>query len=181
MPTHHPLSIAILSVWLSGLALHPGARADEPEATFHSPTIAAEKALDAAIRNSDADSDMFFFLVKRPRDIGKDRNYSGLFSANLQNSWKLAENKLLNEECGGKYKSGEVCGLDYNPLTCMQDLFEDGYGYRTDSLSHNKASISYRWIKSDGGPIATYRLVRIHGRWLIDGVRCSSGAKFNMD
>lgn len=163
---------------LAEIALQPS-----PQESFHAAQSAPEKALDNIIRNSDADSNMFDYVLKRPwYNEKKDTGYSQLFTKNLLTAWARAEATLVQKNCGGKYSKGEVCGIDYNPITCAQDISEDGYFYKTEKADGRQAVVSYEWSQKDSPTeIATYRLVKDDIGWKLDGVNCKSGASFNIN
>lgn len=151
-----------------------------PAATaFHPPSSAAERALDAIIRRDDRDPALFEFAVKRPdRKKAKDQLYARYFSPGIQDAWLKAERALVNKDCGGNYQNGEICGLDYSPITCAQDHSETGYAYDTLKEDGASASIQMKWIELDK-PAATYRMIRQKDGWILDGVACAEGESFN--
>jgi hypothetical protein len=77
---------------------------------------------------------------------------------------------LVQQSCGGRY-TGEVCGLDFSPVTCAQDI-NDTYLYRTEFNCGHVADISYVWSSDDTSPTATYVLLEAGGSWKIDGIKC---------
>ena len=87
------------------------------------------------------------------------------------------EKKLVRKECGGKYLDGEECGFDYSPITCAQDS-EPSYVYHTVLEFDAKAVIEYAW-PNQTSRVATYTMVKSKSGWLIDGVTCATGPKFN--
>lgn len=88
------------------------------------------------------------------------------------------ERRLVKKTCGGVY-DGEICGLDFNPVTCAQDYSEDGYVYRTEDTGHGAAVVSLKWPRLSG-VVATYRMIRSDNHWIMDGVECGPNTKFNM-
>lgn len=107
------------------------------------------------------------------------KRYAGRFTAALQNAWATAEKEALDEECNGTYLTGEVCGYGNYIFLCAQD-YDNHNVYTTKVVSRNVHLVSYHWFNYDES-IATYRMIRNHGRWLVDGVHCSSRVRFNMD
>jgi hypothetical protein len=152
-----------------------------PETSFHPASHAAERSLDRLIATEASDPNMILFELKRPdRDKGKDKAYQGLFTPALEGAWARAEATLVRRTCGSKYSpDGEICGMDSSPLSCAQDISDQGYLYRTDCLTKTSATITLRWPSLDQ-PVATYRLIRQGKGWLLDGVTCRSGGTYNM-
>ena len=147
---------------------------------FHAAISEAEKRLDTLIKMTESDSGFYFYAVGAPfRDKSKDYKFSEYVTQPLLNSWNKYEVEIVKKDCGGTYKDGEICGIDYNPLTCTQDNNEGKYVYSTYFDNKRTAIISYKWEKSHD-TIATYRLVAANGVWAIDGVMCGVGVKFNM-
>ncbi len=88
--------------------------------------------------------------------------------------------RLVNQDCDGEYIDGDMCGINYNPLTCAQDYYDEGYIYKTLSSDDKTAIIAYRWPYLPE-VVATYRLILQNKRWVVDGVACKNSAKFNWD
>lgn len=135
--------------------------------------------MDQIVRLSDHDDGLFLFITKRPdRDKNRDTEYPVLFSKNLMESIADAERRLVKQTCGGVY-DGEICGLDFNPITCAQDYSEDGYVYKTEETGREAVVISLKWPRLPK-VVATYRMIRSSNRWIMDGVTCGPNTKFNM-
>ncbi|TAN61306.1 MAG: hypothetical protein EPN20_12625 [Magnetospirillum sp.] len=163
----------------NGRGQGPAGSVPPPQKDFHQAASDAELALDRIIRLSDHDDGLFLFITKRPdRDKNRDTEYPDLFSKNLMKSVADVERRLVKKTCGGVY-DGEICGLDFNPVTCAQDYSEDGYVYRTEDTGHGAAVVSLKWPRLSG-VVATYRMIRSDNHWIMDGVECGPNTKFNM-
>ncbi len=150
-------------------------------ARFHRPVTSVERALDATLRAAESDNAVLDNLLEGRGERGyrPTVNYGSRLTASLLAAIRNAERDMVRRECGGRYKSGEICGLDYNPITCAQDRI----GRRllsTVSGSAGRARIAL--ASAPGGPLhATYAMVDDGGVWRLDGVSCSVGARFNID
>lgn len=150
--------------------------------SFHRPGHAAELSLDRLIHKENTDDNMFLFEVKRPdRNLRKDQKYKGLFTSDLEKAWADTETELVQRDCGGKYlDNGEICGMNFSPLSCAQDYSEKGYLYRLDCADDSTATITMRWPLI-AQPVATYHMIRRGKGWVVDGVAClPTGPAFNM-
>lgn len=147
---------------------------------FHYPEAPEELALDAVLTIEFCDQNLHSFVTGyEKRDKRHDRRFSAYFSAELLGAWTKAELEAVQRNCNGVYVEGDMCGVDVN-ISCAQDYFEGGNVYKTETSNGNTAIISYRWPHFTD-VIATYRMVRNGHRWIMDGVSCSDGLKFNMD
>lgn len=153
------------------------------ELIFHPPATRAEQALDAVLHRTDADPDPLDNLL-----AGRDRaafrpkiDYRTMLTAALLEAITAAERQAVRRTCGGRYRSGEVCGLDFVPITCAQDS-GSSYLYRTDQATPAMVVNARRWsgTENPANEDDFYRLVRYHGSWLLDGICCASGIGFNM-
>lgn len=168
------------SAWLvlATLALVHGPAVEAAEA-FHEPTSEPERALDAILKRVDHDPDVMENLVGgRGPGFRRTVDYRTMLTAPVLAAIAAREREAVKRDCGGRYKEGELCGLDYVPVTCAQDS-TPLYYYRTDSESADKAQIAYHAPYAHS-PQATYRLVKQDGTWKIDGIRCAEGDAFNM-
>lgn len=146
---------------------------------FHPPATVAERALDATLKASDADSGLFLFVVNRPdRQVTDDEKFSGFFTRQLLDVIAAVEKSEVERDCGGRY-TDEICGLDFNPITCAQDEPEKGYAYRTEKSSARRQVIAMSW-SGRNELVATYRMVKQGGAWKMDGVACHPSPRFNM-
>jgi hypothetical protein len=149
------------------------------DALFHTPATSSEKALNATLRASDKDNDLLGNLLGGRGDphFKKTFDYSPRLTDALMKAIVAEEVALVKKDCGGHYTEGDICGLDYSPITCGQDN-SNAYLYRTEQDDGHTAVITYNASKNEK-PIATYRVTLVVDRWKIDGVKCSDGAAFN--
>jgi hypothetical protein len=129
----------------SCLALASAAGAAQPgsQEPFHAARSAPEKALDEIFHRSDNDDNLSEFVLKRPwYDAKKDKGYAPLFTQNLLTAWAGAEAQLVQHDCQGKYLDGEICGIDYSPITCGNATSDKGYVFRTKQADDRSASFS---------------------------------------
>lgn len=151
------------------LAVVPAAHA--AGAGFHPPTSAAEIALDHVLKIADADEFQLDNLLHRYPVVRKKQvDYRPLLAAQLIAAMQAEEKKLVARDCGGKYREGDICGMDYSPITCAQDS-DAAYTYKTIAQHARDAIIA--------GPGAIYRVVQVGSGWQIDGIKCNEGGAFN--
>lgn len=164
---------------------------------FNAPKTEAEKALDGILKRATVDANFFEFVLKRPWfDPAKGNDYSTMLTQTLLDTLAAREAKYVKEDCGGKYLDGEICGLDYDPITCGQDP-PLAYRFRTRMQKEGVAVIStvnalssndfanYRLIADEYPP--TYRMLKVNGQWQLDGIDCGDAnsnddyaSRFNM-
>jgi hypothetical protein len=171
------LLVLSLAAWAT-----TAAEAGSPD-PFHAARSAPERALDAIIRRSDKDEKLFDYILKRPGyDATKEAGYSRLFTPGLLQAWARAEAELVKQECGGRYIDGEICGIDYSPITCDQDASENGHLYRTRKIAGDAVVVASRRA-GRGSPAEgpRYRLTKSGRDWKLDGVDCGDGVTFNMN
>jgi hypothetical protein len=165
-----PLAVSVLSIsGSSALA----------QAAFHAPQTGAERALEKILRRADKDERLLDNLLqgRGARNFKPSVNYETLLTPALIAPIRAQEKALVAKDCKGKYLEGEICGLDYSPITCGQDSGER-YEFRTREAEPRTASIDFRW--PGGKTVATYRLVKADGAWKMDGVSCAGVSRFNM-
>ncbi|KHK04068.1 hypothetical protein [Desulfovibrio sp. TomC] len=139
---------------------------------YHRAATEAEKTLDRVLRLSEKDPDLVAFLLATPQykaRAGKD--YGRYVTPRLRTDLAALERATVAENCQGKYLDGELCGLDYNPLTCAQDLADGAYLYQTASSGDGRAEISYKW-PGEKDSLGRFTLVQDGGVWKIDAVTC---------
>lgn len=145
-------------------ALSTGVLADPAE---HPASTSAELALDRVLKTADADHEILDNLFHRypdaPVPAGKRVNYAHLLTPAFLSSLKHQERALVQHDCGGTYRDGEICGMDYNPITCAQDVLSS-FTYNTLHESGSSATIAAQG--------QTYHMVRVNGAWKLDGVEC---------
>lgn len=154
------------------------AQAIRPELPFHPPQTPAERALDAVLHRANVDPNPLSNLLDGRGEPGfrQTVDYSAFLTPALVAAIAQVERDLVRQNCGGRYRSGEICGLDFVPLTCAQDSSET-YLYRTQATQPGEAIITYRWAGSDRRAVATYRLLYRKGSWRLDGIRCAEGGQ----
>lgn len=150
---------------------------------FHPPRTAAERALDRVLLlDRDDDNSWAFVLGSTWYRAGDDPGYAALYTPALLASVRDLERRLVQESCGGEYQEGEICGLDYRPITCGQDVSDTGYVYLTIRQAPREALLTRAWPESVestepmGGPV--YRMVEAGGTWKLDGIICSDRFNF---
>lgn len=159
----------LLAVVVSGTAFANTAGGTN---AFHAAATPAEKMVDTVLRLSEKDNNLLEYLLKTPQYDPKVANdYSRYFTKRLCDDMAAMEKMAVEENCQGKYIDGEVCGTDYNPLTCSQDGSEAPYQYRTESSADGKAVVAYKW-RGEKDAQARFDLVEEGGVWKIDSVRC---------
>lgn len=171
----------LLCGWLPAHAAQ-NSNAAEPAQSgqFHLPQTAAEKALDSILRLSIASNgNLDFFVLKEPSyKPKKDTGYAKLFTPALLTTIAKLQANMVQKDCGGKYKNGEICGFDMSPTTCSQD-YPDHYIYRTEKQADNDVIIASAWPESnDKNDI--YHLIFQNGHWALDGIHCADMDGFNM-
>jgi hypothetical protein len=165
---------ALLACGAIGLFAGPALAAPHP------PASEPERALNATLRVADKDEKEFDNLSLAPRKptFRPTVDYRRMLSAPLLAAFVSQQRRVLKADCGGKYLEGELCGMDYDPITCAQDS-PDHYLFETLRADPTSAVVKMSWPHEN--QITTYRLVRRQGRWLIDGIHCADAdAGFNM-
>ncbi len=150
----------------SGDAGMPAAGRPHPAATE------AEKALDKLLRLSEKRFGLVAAVLGRPGGGKHDAALAReLTTARLRQGLAALERNAVRDNCKGRYVPGEICGLDYNPLTCAQDESDAPYSYRTTAASAERADIAYSWPGA-ANPSARFVMVREAGVWKLDAVQC---------
>jgi len=144
--------------------------------SFHAPATGPEMALDKILHLADADDNQLGNLIPA-RGGGGHVDYTKSLTPALIAAIAKAEKDLVREDCGGKYRKGELCGLDYSPITCAQDSLP-AYTYHTILDLGDKVVIEYAWPPNNE-TTATYTVIKGANGWRIDGVSCAGGAKFH--
>ena len=151
---------------VAGDPVKPAAVRPHPAATE------AEKALDKLLRLSEKRSGLVDVLLGLPGGGKGDAALAReLTTARLRRDLTELERQAVRNNCKGRYIPGELCGLDYNPLTCAQDESDAPYSYRTTAASAERADIVYSWPGA-ADPSASFVMVREAGAWKLDAVRC---------
>ncbi|MDE2182424.1 MAG: hypothetical protein KGJ78_05330 [Alphaproteobacteria bacterium] len=144
--------------------------------SFHPPASQTEKELDRMLHAADADDNELNNIVHRPGSR-QTRDYGTMLTPALIAAIRKTEMEWVRRDCGGKYRKGEECGLDFLPLTCSQDVSQT-YLYHTVLDLGSRVVIEYAWPQ-DGKRAATYTLLQTPRGWRIDGISCADGPSFN--
>jgi hypothetical protein len=164
-----------------GSSLSAPARAQGHGDAWHAPASPSEQALNRTLKRIDADDNALDNILggRGQKTYRRTVDYGPMLTPRLIAAIAAFEKSKVRADCGGRYRDGEVCGLDYNPVTCAQDS-NDSYVYRTDQQTPTTARIAYAWAADAKEPSATYRMVLDGGAWKIDAVGCQGGDSFNM-
>jgi glycine/D-amino acid oxidase-like deaminating enzyme len=85
---------------------------------YHAPETQAEKQLDSLLQRANVEDELFDFVLLRPWYQPKAQHiYSQFFTDALLHAYRQREAVLVHENCDGVYREGEICGLDFNPIT----------------------------------------------------------------
>lgn len=173
---HPPRLLSELLLVLALLVMATPGRAKEPTspgaAGYHVATTEAEKALDHVLRLSEKDGNLLEFVLHTPQYKPKaDKGYARYVTKRLLADMAAMEKAAVTANCKGKYVAGELCGVDYNPLTCAQDEAEGAYQYKTESAADGKAVVAYKW-PDEKDKAATFEMLEEGGAWKVDGVKC---------
>ena len=154
---------------------------DAPNEGFHYPSNSAEQFLDLVITlENHKPGSLSWYAENAPwRDIRYDPHYARLVTPGLREAISREEARQVKENCDGKYIKGDNCSFGSDPITCAQDLSEEGYLFRTGKSGRDEAVLSLKW-PGISQIFGTYRLVRAGGVWKLDGIRCDSTMSFNM-
>lgn len=135
--------------------------------------------LNSVLSMADTDRRMFDFVIDREGATSEHIKIFGKFFTNsFLYSVAATEKSLVQKYCDGKYLEGEVCGLDYSPLNCVQSAPDLGYFFRTLNKTKQATIISVSWNKN-GPPTSFYRMKQANNHWVIDGIQCVGGKNFN--
>jgi hypothetical protein len=139
---------------------------------FHRAATEPEKTLDRVLRLSEKDPALVEFLLATPQYKAKaGKDYGRYVTSRLRADLAALERAAVAENCQGKYLDGELCGLDYNPLTCAQDMADGAYLYQTEFSGDGRADIAYKW-PGQKAVVARFALVQEGGVWKLDAVTC---------
>ena len=154
-----------------------------PAPIFHRPSNEVERDLNAVLVLNAAgvlkDSRIFDFMTDRNggRKI-YEKQLGRYFSRHLLDAVAAFERNLVSKDCGGHYVEGDMCGFEYSPLTCAQDIPDDGYMFATEFRDSGATIITASWAMV-GPALARYRMIRMSGTWIIDAIACPDGDRFN--
>lgn len=149
---------------------------------FHPPETEAERAIAKILElnSSETYSTSLDYYLIGYRHSPNDAYYATLITKSLRDAVIKAEQAELDENCGGKFIDGELCGMDINPVNCSNDML-DAYFYRTERQTDDEAIVSYKWPGELNDSAATYRLRKIAGHWMLDAISCTGYISFNWD
>ena len=176
---------ALTATWAAGLAVSAGAAAGAP--AFHPAQSAAERALERILKADEKPPGQIDptdgAAGHRPRTTPPPgAPYLKYLTRPLATAILAAEAREVKANCGGVYKTGELCGMESDPVVCAQD-FPDHYLFRTKEAGPNRVVIEAAWPPDHAGaaPSASgaYGLVLGGGVWKIDGVSCAGGDRYN--
>uniref|UniRef100_I2Q134 DUF3828 domain-containing protein n=1 Tax=Desulfovibrio sp. U5L TaxID=596152 RepID=I2Q134_9BACT len=157
----------VLVLLIAAAPAHPAGNAG-----YHVAASEAEKALDKVLHLSGKDPNLLEFVLRTPSYKPKaDKGYARFFTKRLLDDMAAQEKAAVQENCNGRYVAGELCGLDYNPLTCAQDEPAGAYRYKTESSAEEKAVVAYKWPE-EKDKAATFEMVEEGGMWKVDRVTC---------
>lgn len=171
-----------LALVFSAFLVLPGAYAAETPAgkpQFHPPQTAAEKALEHILMLDDKDRDFPSFVFKSlERDKSRDKNYSGLFTKELEDAWEKAYLSLpLEDDEGGR-------DVGYDWIVCGQETSKK-YFYATVRSSEYEAYVAVAAPEdinfSPSLDPAPFRMIKEGGKWKLDGVWCAEDPRMNTD
>ncbi len=171
--------------WAAGIALTAGAAAGAP--AFHPAQSASEQALQRILKADEKPPGHIDptdgAAGHRPRTTPPPgAPYLKYMTIPLATAILVAEAGDVKANCGGVYKSGELCGMDSDPIVCAQD-FPDHYLFRTTQVGPNRVVIEAAWPPDPAGAAPTtsgaYRMTLSKGVWKIDGVACAGGDSYN--
>jgi hypothetical protein len=171
--------------WAAVIALTAGTAA--AAAAFHAAQSAAEQALGRVLK---ADESPVGQVDPTGGAVGHrplttpppGAPYLKYLTTPLAKAILVAEASQVKANCGGVYKSGELCGMDADPIVCAQD-FPDHYLFRTTQSGPSRVVIEAAWPPDQAGaqPTASgaYRLTLRGGAWKIDAISCAEGDSYN--
>lgn len=172
-------------IWAAGIILTARTAAAAP--AFHAPQSDAERALGRMLK---ADEKPPGHLDPtggspghRPRTTPPPgAPYLKSLTPPLATAILAAEAKAVKANCGGVYKTGELCGMDADPIVCAQD-FPNHYLFRTTQSGPTRVVIDAAWPPDHAGAqpstSGSYRLTFSGGAWKIDGISCAEGDGYN--
>lgn len=202
-PVQSACALALAATLL--LACANTAVADEGD--FSTPVTAPEKALHVILQSymrefEQPDSDTFaFWTQQRGQESavhqhfeGKFARYKGKFTKGLVQAISKKD-RNLRKTCD---PADGLCGLDFDPVLCAQDILLPPHAYFTTRMEKangwtepdigaavTRAYVLYRNGSGDGAHRIDYQLEKERGVWKISGVRCIGDGKheattFNM-
>lgn len=135
----------------------------------------SQQKLNTILKISWSEGEFIRFLLHKEGHSNKNNKYNDLFSQKLLNTLARDEKQTVRENCGDEYHPEEVCGLDFNPLTCSNAPY---LVTNINALKQGDVFAIYEYV-SNGKIKATYRMHNKNGRWLLDGIECPDGKNYN--
>lgn len=183
-----PCYCAVLLLFPMSLLGQPadcyGAQEPKGVVSYHKAQSDSEKALDAVLKAESGDGYFLDPVFKTPDPVDpSDTRALHMLSQKLIGTLFERQQALLQEECGGHYIKGELCGFDYSPILCGQDASQKGYLFHTTQKTKRRVEILSIWGEEtiDSGRPTRYVLILDAGAWKLDGVDCGmKGAAFNI-
>jgi len=149
-----------------------------PDAAFHPPHTAAEKALDRVLTtpydSSSLLKDVRSYLANGSVDDIKHLHY---FSKTYLSAWLKDQEKWLEGACVGRQSFDPYLDCQPLPPSCIRDV-NARYVYRTLKETAQDSTIEYTWPGALEA-YATYRIVLSDEGWRLDGADC--GVVLNME
>ena len=165
-------AVALAGPPVSAVSVGSGDAGNAMASRPHPAATEAEKALDKLLRVSEKRYGLVAAVLGRPGGGKHDADLAReLTTARLRQDLAGQERKAVRDNCKGRSIPGEICGLDYNPLTCAQDESDAPYSYRTTAGAAGQADIAYFWPGA-ASPSARFVMVREAGAWKLDAVKC---------
>ena len=177
-------TLARASLWAASIALTAGtATAAAAQAAYHAAQSPTEQALERILKADEKPPESVDptggSAGHRPRTSPPaGAPYLKYLTMPLATAILVAEARQVKANCGGVYKSEEVCGMDSDPIVCAQD-FPDHYLFRTIQSGPSLVIVEAAWPPDQSGaqpsPSGAYRLTLTGGVWKIDGIACAGG------
>lgn len=146
---------------------------------MHGPANETETILNEIIVHlATNDALMQGILSRRPTTEKLQEIADHFFTQALRQAWLQKDKELALVDCGKAQVAGQICGLDYDPFFCAQDIPIEPVLYNTIRSDKDTAIISVSWAK-DGEVMAVYKLLKIGNTWKVDGISCAEGDAFN--
>ncbi len=160
------------------------------ERDFSAPSTEAERALDTLLawymqQTDTEDGSLFDFLLQREdRETHNDALYATKITPTLVQAIAAAERKMEQENCPDGANDDVICGFDFDPILCAQDILLPPHFYHTlkapaDTTAGESVLIRYRNGADKDGHQADYWVQKEASGWKFAGVRCGT-LKLNM-
>ncbi|MER2520116.1 MAG: hypothetical protein ABTQ34_05440 [Bdellovibrionales bacterium] len=138
---------------------------------FHPPQTAQERWLDAVLHKADAlEPDLTPYMVGNPEAPQSVKSFvTQNFTPELIKNLTQKEKEEIQKNCNGQNRADEICGTDYLPWACVQDMSEK-IEYKTikgSDINTHTTVIEMR-LENEPRPKATYTIT---GK-KIGGIQC---------